>query len=62
MFSFPVIIKYAKENIEIKGQGDTYLCAKQQDFKASYDPGQPVSPLQWSLQTVRKSLPITGME
>ena len=28
MFSFPVIIRYIKENMEIKGQGDTYLSEK----------------------------------
>lgn len=61
MFSFPVI-KYVKENIEIKGPGDTYLSAKQQDFKAGDNLRQLVSPLQVFLQTVRKSLPITGME
>lgn len=54
MFSFPVI-KYVKENTEIKGQRDTYLSAKQQDFKAGYNPRQPLLPVQVFLQIVGKS-------
>ena len=51
-----------KENMETKGQGDTYLSEKHYDFKADYDLQELLSSLQVSVQTVMNSLSTMGTE